>query len=142
MADWVLIYQIVKTKQINLLPLFYPLFSSISRSSSALHGRWIDDSEALEQLGWLEQPIAAARRNEVPLGRVGFQVSRYVTGVSCISRSRRGSSGNVSCVSRLSLEAQGSGVDILRRRPIQKSARPYIDLAPYRVCDLIKRQQN
>ena len=78
-----------------------------------LHGWRIDDDDALERSGRLEQPIAAARPDGVPLGRVGFRVSRDLAGVSCVSRSRRGSSDDVSCVSPISLEAQGLGVDIL-----------------------------
>ena len=58
----------------------------------------IDDGEALERPDRLEQPIAAARPDGVPPGRVGFRVSRDLAGVSCVSRS--------------SLEAQGPGVDI------------------------------
>jgi hypothetical protein len=47
--------------------------------------------------------------------------------LSCVSRFRRGSSGDVSCVSRSSLEAQGPGVDTPRCWPIPKSAMPYIE---------------
>ena len=70
-----------------------------------LHDWRIDDDDALERLGQLEQPIAAARPDGVPPGRVGFQVSRDLAGVSYVSHSRRGSSGDVSCVSHSSLEA-------------------------------------
>jgi len=78
----------------NLLPLFYPNFLSTSpHSSSALHGWWINDGEALER------PIATACPNGVPPGHVGFRVSRDLTGVSCVSHPRRGSSGDMSCVS-------------------------------------------
>jgi hypothetical protein len=112
MADWVSIYPIVKTQQINLLPFFYPIFPSTSHSSSVLHGRWIDDDEALERLGRLEQPIATARPDGVPHGCVVFRVSRDLVSVSCISRFRRGSSGDVSCVSCSALEARGPSADI------------------------------
>ena len=37
---------------------------------------------------------------------------RDLAGVSCVSHSQRGFSGDVSCVSRSSLETQGLGVDI------------------------------
>ena len=53
-----------------------------------LHGRRIDDDKALEQLGRLEQSIAAARPDGVSPERVGFQVSRDFADVSCVSRSR------------------------------------------------------
>ena len=72
-----------------------------------LHGWWIDDSEALELPGRLEQPIAVARPDGVPPGRVGFRVSRDLASVSCVSRSLRDSSGDVSCVSRSSPGAHG-----------------------------------
>ena len=118
-----------KTQQINLLPLFIIFSQSTSspRSSSVLHGWRIDDDDALERSGWLEEPIAAARPDRVPLGRVRFRVSRDLAGVSCVSRSRRGSSSDMSCVSRSSLKAQSPVWTSPRRQPIPKSARPYIE---------------
>jgi hypothetical protein len=90
MADWVPIYPIdTKTQQINLLPLL-TLFSqstSSPHSSSVLHGWRIDDDDAQGRSGRLEQPIAAACPEGVPPWRVGFRVSRDITGVSCVSRS-------------------------------------------------------
>jgi len=64
-----------------------------------------NDGEALERWGWLGQPIAAPWR--LPPRRVVFRVSRDLAGVSCISRSRRGSSGDMSCVSRSSSGPHG-----------------------------------
>jgi hypothetical protein len=130
MADWVPIYPIDKTttKTIYLFTLSSSLFPSTSpRSSSVLHGRWIDDDEALERLGRLEQPIAAARPNGIPPGRVGFRVSRDLVGVSCVSRSRRGSSGNCLAYRAHRWRHKVQVWTPPRRRPIPKSARPYIE---------------
>jgi hypothetical protein len=55
-------------------------------SSSALHGRRIDDSEALEGPGWLGQPITATHPDWVSPGHLRFRVSRDLAGVSCVSR--------------------------------------------------------
>jgi hypothetical protein len=77
-----------------------------------LHDWRIDDDAALEQLGRLEQPIAAARPNGFPPEHVGFRVSRDLLGMSYISRSRRGSSGDMSCVLRSLLEPQGPRAEI------------------------------
>jgi hypothetical protein len=59
-----------------------------------------NDGEALERSDRLGQLIAVAHPDGVPPGRVGFRVSRDLADVSCVSCSRWGSSGDVTCVSR------------------------------------------
>jgi hypothetical protein len=95
-----------KKHLLHLLPSLFPS-TAAPLSSLLLHGRWFNDDEALERSGWLGQPITAARPNGVPPGRVGFWVSRELIGMSCASRSRRGSSDDMSYVSHSSLEALG-----------------------------------
>jgi hypothetical protein len=76
-----------------------------------LHNWRIDDDDALEQSGWLGQPIAVARPDGVAPGRVGFWISRDLAGVSCVSRPSQALL--VTCPAyHAHLEAQGLGVDI------------------------------
>ena len=128
------------------LPSFpnLPLLLYFSSFFVVLHGRWIDDDdEALELLGRLEQPIAAARPDGVPLGHVRFRVLRDIADVSCVSRSRRGSSGNVSL--RIALIAGGTrsrcGHPLDVGRSKNQLGPTSNNLAPYHACDLIRRQQ-
>jgi hypothetical protein len=116
-----------QSSKTHLLSL-YPLFPSISspRSLSMLHGwRIDDDDDVLEQSGQLGKPIATAHPDRVPPRRVGFRFSRDLTGMSYISCSWRGSSGDVSCILRSLLEAQDPDVDKNhRRQPTLTSTRP------------------
>ena len=74
-------------KSINYLYLpSFPIYL-FSRSSSLLHGRWIDSDDTLEWPGQWGQHIAATRLR-VPLGRQRFQVSS----MHGASRGARGSS--------------------------------------------------
>jgi hypothetical protein len=119
------------------------LFSSTSPcSSSALHGRWIDDGEALEWSGRLEQPIAAARPQRGPsqtcrasgLERPRWRVLRIVLLVRLLLRR----------VLRIVLIARGTRFrcrhPLGTGRSLNWLGPTSSDLPPYRVCDLIKRQ--
>ena len=118
----------------HLLPHFYPLFSSTSpHSSSALHGRWIDDDdEALELLGRLEQPPGACgvsglkrpRRRVLRIALLAKFLQRRVFRITLIAGGTR---------SRC-----GYPLDAIRSENWLGPTSS--DLALYQVCDLIKSQ--
>ena len=93
----------------------YHLFLSTSspRSSSVLHDWRIDDDDALECLGQLEQPMPL----HVPTGSLSGLWSFGSQETSSVCLTYRVPSEarpvDVSCLSRSSLEAQGPGADIL-----------------------------
>jgi len=106
----------------NFCPPFLIYYFSLSFVAAA----WLVDQQ------WrISRAVRLARAanshricpDRAPPGRAGFRVSRDLVGVSCISRSRRGSSYNVSCVSRSSLEALGKVFVLCRHRPTWGSAR-------------------
>jgi hypothetical protein len=130
-------------QKINLLPLFTSLLPSTSpRSSSVLHGRWIDDGEGLERLGRLEQPIAAACPQWGPsracrvsrLKRPRRRVLRIALPARLLRRR----------VLRIALIAGGTrsrcGHPLGAGRSLNRLGPTLSDLAPYRVCDLIWHQ--
>ena len=56
-----------------------------------------NDGEALERSGWLGQPIAAARPDGVPLGRMGFRVSQE-TSPTCLAYRTPGKAPPATCL--------------------------------------------
>jgi hypothetical protein len=143
MADWVPIYPIdTKTQQINLLPLFtlsFPLLLLVLRRCSMAGG-------STTMTLWAVRPARAAHSHRTP--RRGPSRTCEVSG---LKRPRR-------CVLRTALPARllrwrvlrivliaggtrsrcghplGAGQSLNRLGPTSS------DLAPYRVCDLIRRQ--
>jgi hypothetical protein len=124
-------------------PLFLPSFPIyFSLFFIGAHGWWIDNGEALEWSGRLGHPIAAAHPAWVPPGRVGFWVPRDIVGVSCVSRSQWGSSGDVSCISHSGGKRSECRHSLGVGRPKSRLDTTLSDLAPNRCGDLFKRQHN
>jgi hypothetical protein len=87
-------------RHINLLHYFaFTIFSLAFASCSSLRQRTQGPRGGHTNLG---QPIATVLPDGVPPGSVGCRVSRALTNVSCVSRSRRDSPCDVSCASRSS----------------------------------------